>query len=109
MSEIAGVELQRRLTPLVEGLKRYGAQKIILFGSAARGTADEWSDLDVLVVKPSSKGFIDRLAEVVPFIPREMPAVDVLVYTPEEYGRMLSDDHPFLTRIVAEGKVLYEA
>ena len=108
VSQVAETALQNRLKPLVEGLKRYGALKIILFGSAARGTADVWSDLDVIVIKPSSRGFIDRLAEVVPFIPRDFPAVDVLVYTPEEIRRMLSDENPFLTRAMADGKVLYE-
>ncbi len=100
---------EQQLTRLVDGLRRYGAQKIILFGSAARGTAEDCSDLDIVVVTSTTRSFVDRLADVVPFIPRDLPAVDVLVYTPEEYSQMIAEGSPFLSQVVAEGKVLYEA
>ncbi len=34
----------------------YGAKKIILFGSQARGKTHEWSDVDLIVVSPKFKG-----------------------------------------------------
>ncbi|MEK7765293.1 MAG: nucleotidyltransferase domain-containing protein [bacterium] len=97
------------LPRLVEGLKRFGARRVILFGSAARGDADAASDLDIIVVAPTDRPFAARLGDVVAFIPPDCPQVDVLVYTPDEYGRMLAAGHPFLTRAVADGRVLYEA
>jgi predicted nucleotidyltransferase len=93
----------------VEGLKRYGALKVILFGSAARGDADAFSDLDFLVIAPSDRSFVERLGDVVKFIPRGSPPCDVLVYTPEEFSRMLDSGNTFVGRAVAEGKVLHEA
>ena len=36
---------------VVSGLMAYAPEKIILFGSAASGDADEYSDLDLIIVK----------------------------------------------------------
>lgn len=99
----------RGLALLVEALKSHGAVRIILFGSAGRGDADAESDLDVVAVIPTTESFVSRLAAVAKILPREVPPADVLVYTPEEYARMLAEAHPFLARVLAEGKVLYEA
>ena len=46
-------------------LDQYGPiEKIILFGSAARGDDDEYSDLDLILIKETSKRFVERLVEV---------------------------------------------
>ena len=42
------------------------ASRAVLFGSHARGEADEWSDIDIIVIAPefdapSGAGLIDRL------------------------------------------------
>ncbi|MBC8520406.1 MAG: nucleotidyltransferase domain-containing protein [Candidatus Syntrophoarchaeum sp.] len=37
-----------RLKIVLEGLKEYQPERIILFGSYARGEADEYSDLEIL-------------------------------------------------------------
>ena len=41
---------------------QYGPiETIILFGSYARGDTDEYSDLDLILVKETSKQFVERL------------------------------------------------
>lgn len=75
-------ELQRVVEGLiervVEALTPYAPEKVILFGSSARGDFDEASDLDILV------------------------------YTPEEFEQMIQEGRGFILRVLEEGKVLYE-
>jgi predicted nucleotidyltransferase len=77
-------ELARRAAgPLEEA----GAERAIVFGSWARGTADGFSDLDLAVVLRTDLPVPERgrrLAKVVEALP---VAVELLVYTPEEFER----------------------
>lgn len=100
--------LAQKIQWLVEDLKAYQPEKIILFGSAARGDADPLSDLDVVIIKKTSQRFVQRGAEAVGYLRTELFPVDLLVYTPAEFERMKENENPFLERILAEGKVLYE-
>ena len=100
-------KLRQQLDQLVEELKRYGAEKIILFGSMARGDADHYSDVDLVVVKPTTMNFVDRLADVVRQCPTPLDA-DIIVYTPEEFQRMQDAENPFIEGVLKDGKSLYE-
>lgn len=99
--------LQQKLDAVLKGMARYDADRGILFGSAARGDSDEHSDIDLIVIKQTDKRFLDRLADVIEAIQPRF-ALDVLVYTPEEFDRMLAEENPFLTEAVRHGKVIYE-
>jgi len=55
--------------PVIEAVKRYlrilsqegiHASRAILFGSFARGQANEWSDIDLIVIAPEFDGIKDR-------------------------------------------------
>jgi len=35
-------------------------------------------------------------------------AIDILVYTPDEFQKMVSEGNPFLEHVLKEGKVIYE-
>lgn len=86
-------------------LDQYGPiEKIILFGSAARGDADEYSDFDLILIKESNKRFVERLVEV-PLLPVH---ADVFVYTPEEFERMRENENPFILSALESAKVIYE-
>jgi len=81
--------------------------RIILFGSAARGTMDEASDVDLIVVYRTEKRFLDRLAEL--YALWDLPlAFDILAYTPEEFDDLI-EESGFVADAVAQGKVIYEA
>ena len=92
---------------VVDGLMAYGPDKIILFGSAARGDTDEYSDIDLIVIKQSNKRFVERLVEVTAYLPRDT-AVDVLVYTPQEFQTMQEEGNPFIEQALSDGIVLYD-
>ena len=95
-----------RIVPLLT--KRYGAQKIFLFGSLARGKVGPWSDLDLVIIKKTKKRFIERLKEAA-LLTRADVSIDFLVYTPEEFEEMTSSPRTFQSReILQKAKVLYD-
>jgi len=99
--------LEQELERMVSQLKAHGVQRVILFGSLARGDVRLSSDLDLIVVMDTNKRFLDRLNEVYHLLDPRI-AVDLLVYTPEEFAR-LRKTSPLVRQAVTEGKVLYAA
>lgn len=88
-------------------ITRYKPEKIILFGSLARGQ-EEPKDIDLFILKkdPPYIG-TDRIRELERLVQYTI-ATDFIVYTPEEATRRLALGDPFLKEIFKEGKVLYE-
>lgn len=85
-------------------IKEYGPVKeVILFGSRARGEADEYSDTDLIVIKDTRESFVRRLANL-PVLPI---AADVFVYTPSEFETMKANENPFIMRALAHSQVVY--
>ena len=82
--------------------------RIILFGSAARGDAGPDSDLDVLVVKRGvhrrrlAMDLYEELADL-------GVAVDIIVATPEDLERYGRSPALVLGPALREGKVVYAA
>ena len=99
--------LAQKLKIIVEALKKYDAQKIMLFGSLAKGDTDEYSDIDIMVIKKTDRPFVKRLREVALLCELDEP-IDILVYTPQEIEEMKKAGNLFIERVFAEGRVLYE-
>jgi predicted nucleotidyltransferase len=90
-------------------VSKFGPQRIILFGSHARGTADQRSDVDVLVVC-SFHGSRRTLMVAMYRALKGLPvATDLVVLTPEEYERDRQIPGTVARPASQEGKVLYEA
>lgn len=83
-------------------------EKVLVFGSAARGEMGSESDVDLLVVKSGA----DPL-EVARRIYRHLfgvgAAVDVVVVTPEDLERYRESPGLVIKVALAEGKVVYDA
>jgi predicted nucleotidyltransferase len=82
--------------------------KVILFGSRARGNARPNSDYDVLVIKESHEPGYRRDASLSLALAGLNAPVDVMVYTPEEVREWSAVSQAFITTAVREGKVVYE-
>lgn len=95
------------LVRLVELLRKYGPEKIILFGSRARGDADAFSDYDVILIKRTDRPFLERLQEMVPYLVEFGRPAEILVYTPEEFEQMREVGLGWV--VCQEGVLLYEA
>lgn len=84
-------------------------ERIILFGSAARGAMSPNSDIDLLVVKrgPIHRG---RVAEAIYMgLIGAGWAVDIIVVTPEDIERYKDSHAVVIAPAVREGKVIYAA
>jgi predicted nucleotidyltransferase len=81
--------------------------QIVLFGSHARGDADEGSDLDFLVIEPVVE---NRAREMVrlrrALRPLRVPA-DVLVYSRDEVKRWGQQPGTALYWALREGRIVY--
>lgn len=85
-------------------------EKIILFGSYAKGEFDKSSDLDLFIIKDDKKLTSSQLRRKVDALLRGRKfAVDLLVRKPEEVELNIKAENPFyLYHIFENGKVLYE-
>ena len=82
-------------------------EKIILFGSHAHGNADQYSDIDIIIVYQTNKRFLDRLEEL--YAQWDINcATDILAYTPEEFDAMLKENS-FIKEVVDTGRIIYES
>ncbi len=98
-------ELRNELRAFVDRWSRDPSiKKIILFGSAARGDIRSDSDLDLIVVQETEKKFLARLE---PFYCDAHIAMDILVYTPDEFAAMT--EGTFLKNALQDGAIVYEA
>lgn len=84
-----------------------GVVSIILYGSHARGTASERSDVDLLVVvnnymKPRR---IRDLCDVV--ADRYARKIEPVIVTERQFGKMLHGKEKFITNVMGDGVPLY--
>ena len=81
--EVISKQLISRATKrLVDG---FHPSKIILFGSLARGTGDDRSDADFLVICSREKGLKTQLREMDEALEGMGLARDIVILTPEEF------------------------
>jgi predicted nucleotidyltransferase len=101
---------------LIEALKQSDPYRIILFGSYAKGNPDENSDIDIMVIldnddvsktyqeRQAKKLYINRLVREINY----KIALDILVYSKEEYKIVKNTGNYFIDEIERTGKIVYE-
>ena len=101
-------QTRRCLKPYVSDLAReFNPQRVILFGSYARGNPSADSDVDLLVVVDQSRDPVDRALRIRRSIPRRFP-LDILVETAANIQKRVLRKDMFYTSILREGRILYE-
>jgi predicted nucleotidyltransferase len=88
--------------------RQFGAERVILFGSYARGTVTRDSDVDLLVIGPFEGRSVDRSVQIRMKLRPGFP-VDLVLRTAEKVRERLAMGDDFMQEILEEGKVLYEA
>jgi predicted nucleotidyltransferase len=97
------------ISEIVTALRPFEPEKVILYGSSARGETDEYSDIDLVVIKRTEEPFLDRLSHAARLLSRLPKHVDLLVYTPDEIERMAEERRDFILTVLEEGRVIYES
>ncbi len=94
-------EVARRIGETTE------AERVILFGSYARGCATDSSDVDLLIIAESTLPRFKRSRQLYTLFRPHPFAMDLIVYTPEEIERGKSSRVSFVSRVLREGKTVY--
>ncbi|MBN2314241.1 MAG: nucleotidyltransferase domain-containing protein [Sedimentisphaerales bacterium] len=86
----------------------FAPEKIILFGSQARGTADKRSDVDILVVGSFAGKRRHLMLEMDKVLDDLDYAFDILILKPEEFQRDCRIPGTIGRYAQLEGRVLYD-
>jgi len=86
--------------------REFEPERIILFGSHARGEAGRDSDVDILVIMPHRGHPVYKAVEIRRRVDCSF-ALDLLVRSPREIERRLGMNDWFIREIVDQGKVMY--
>lgn len=87
---------------------QFNPQRIILFGSYARGTADDKSDVDLLVICPLKKRRRTLMLEMDRVLKGLKLARDIVVLSPGEFEIEKEISGTIARYAWKEGKPLYE-
>jgi uncharacterized protein len=101
---VSGETIQQACERLVE---EFHPQQIILFGSQARGTADDRSDVDLLVISPLRERRFDMLLKMDRALKGFRTAFDIVLLTPEEFEIDRQIPGTVARPAAKEGRVLY--
>lgn len=100
---------QKAIDQVVEQIvEKFKPQKIILFGSYARGNPRPESDVDLLVVMNTSLREVRQAIQICQQIQYRF-GLDLIVHTPKNLAERVKMGDWFLRDVVKEGKVLYES
>lgn len=99
--ENALLEMVRRI------VQRFDPDRIILFGSRARGTAREDSDVDLLVVMPVEGSLREKAIEIGVLLRDILVPKDIVVVTPESFAWRQHVIGTIEWPAAREGRVLY--
>jgi len=84
-----------------------GAERVILFGSHARGEAHDASDVDLMLIAESDLPRFKRSRVLYRLLRPHPFAMDMLVYTPAEVERGKQSPLSFVSTVLQEGKTVY--
>ncbi len=95
-------EIKKRL------LSKFDIEKIILFGSQARGTANKKSDVDLLLISKVKYDRYRMMTDILRSLGKMNYAFDIMILTSEEFERHKNIPGTVARYAVKEGKILYE-
>jgi predicted nucleotidyltransferase len=100
---------QKAIDQVVEQIvEKFKPQKIILFGSYARGNPRPESDVDMLVVMDTKLREVQQAIKICQEIDYRF-GLDLIVHTPKKLSKRTKMGDWFLRDVLQEGKVLYES
>jgi predicted nucleotidyltransferase len=86
--------------------EKLNPEKIILFGSFARGDYNECSDIDILVIRHWKEDFLERIKVLLDLNENGLP-LEPIGYTNEEFNSMRTEGNTFIADVILNGRVIY--
>jgi len=83
-------------------------EKVIIFGSYAKGMATIRSDLDIFLIKETVLPMANRVDDLKPMLSCVLISVEVHNYTPEELDEYCKEEFSFVSSVLRSGKTVYE-
>lgn len=99
-------EILTHLKSISNRLKQeYHAQKVVLYGSCAKGEETPDSDVDLFIVVNTNENFFNRIAHVKGIIRdiRNGLAISPIVLSPEELEKRIEIGDVFINEILEKG------
>jgi predicted nucleotidyltransferase len=96
--------VQRTLARLI---RAFAPERVVLFGSHAKGTAQEKSDVDLLIIANVEGNPAVHQRRAKQLAADCFPPIDVVIATPSEVEEAASAKSPFLLSILGSGKIIY--
>jgi predicted nucleotidyltransferase len=87
---------------------RIDPERVIVFGSYAKGAPTITSDLDILVIKETDAPMAHRADDMRPLLGTSVVRIDVHVYTPEEVVAYAGDPLSFLHSVLTTGRTVFD-
>ena len=81
--------------------------KAYIYGSTIIGNQDEYSDVDLILVRETSLDFFNRIREVTKLV-LELGRVDIMIYTPAELEDILNSPGREFIKSAVSGGLLIE-
>ena len=88
--------------------RQFKPERVILFGSQARGTGTKYSDVDFLVVLSSVTNKREAAIQIRRALAKFPMAKDIIVTTPDEIKQRGNLAGSVLRSALQEGKIIYE-
>jgi predicted nucleotidyltransferase len=88
-------------------VRAFAPERIVLFGSYAKGTAESGSDMDLLVVADIEGDPIVHLRRARQLVASSFPPVDIVLCTSEDVSEAASAKSPFLLSVLGSGVTVY--
>ena len=96
-------ELNQKVIKIIHSIKEeLNPSKIIIFGSISRGDYHELSDLDLVIVGNFDVPFFQRIGLVLDLNTTNLE-IEPMVYTEQEFTRMIEQDNLFISHVLEEG------
>jgi len=92
--------LQQTLYPI-----EYKIQQAFIYGSIAKGTDVAESDIDLLVIS-SKLSYADLMEHLSTAEEKLSRPINPTLYKPHEFAKKLSENNPFLTKVMSQPKLL---
>jgi len=80
---------------------------ILVFGSVAKGTATEDSDLDLMIIMDTDMTYYERTLAVRKCIGITTIPIDILAFTPEEIEEGRTREGSIISEVLSTGRVIY--